>query len=315
MTDIARAALPIDLGSGPFAITTRRLAKRFGAVRALDGLDLQVPEGAVYVLVGPNGAGKSTLIRTLMGLVRYQAGAVSVLGRDPADRGAEVRADIGYVPEDYRFGYAWMTVGRWLEHQAVYHPSWDAEYARELGKRYEIDPARKCHTLSKGQSRRVQLAVALAHRPPLLLLDEPTDGLDHVVRDETLSILSEHLADCPTTVLISTHRVYEVEPLVDHVGVLSEGRLLGQLPRDELRGSLLRYWADVPEGWSGPGELGGRVVKRSGAARAIEWTVWGDREAVTRDLSEAGAAVREVAPLSVDEAAVALLSETRREAS
>lgn len=102
---------------------------------------------------------------------------------------------------------------------------------------------------------------------------------------------------------------------MDHVGVLSEGRLLGQFPHDELRGSLLRYWADVPEGWSGPGELGGRVVMRSGAARAIEWTVWGDRDAVTRGLSEAGAAVREVAPLSADEAAVALLSETGREAS
>jgi len=134
MTDIARAALPIDLGSGPFAVTTQGLAKRFGSVRALDGLDLQVPEGAVYVLVGPNGAGKSTLIRTLMGLVRYQAGAVSVLGRDPADRGAEVRADIGYVPEDYRFGYAWMTVGRWLEHQAVYHPSWDNPVRSRAGE-------------------------------------------------------------------------------------------------------------------------------------------------------------------------------------
>ena len=313
MTDKATAALPIDLGSGPFAVTTRGLAMRFGSVRALDGLDVQVPEGAVYVLVGPNGAGKSTLIRTLMGLVRYQAGSVSVLGRDPADRGAEVRATTGYVPEDYRCGYAWLTVGRLLEHQAAYYPSWDAEYARELTTRYEVDPGRKCHTLSKGQSRRVQLVLALAHRPPLLLLDEPTDGLDHVVRDETLSILSEHLVDSPTTVVISTHRVYEVEPLVDHVGVLSEGRLLGQLPRDELRGSLLRYWADVPEGWRAPSGLGGRVVRRSGAARAIEWTVWGDRDAVTRNLSEAGAAVREVAPLSVDEAAVALLS--GREAS
>ncbi len=308
MTDTATAALPIDLGNGPFAVTTRGLAKQFGSTRALDGLDLQVPEGSVYVLVGPNGAGKSTLIRTLMGLVRYQDGAVSVLGRDPADRGAEVRAGIGHVPEDYRVGYAWMTVGRLLEHQAVYHPSWDAEYARGLRARYGIDPRRKCHTLSKGESRRVQLVLALAHRPPLLLLDEPTDGLDHVVRDETLSILSEHLADSPTTVVISTHRVYEVEPLVDHVGVLSEGRLLGQLPRDELYGGLLRYWADVPEGWRGPGELAGRVVRRSDAARAIEWTVWGDRDAVTRGLSQAGAAVREVAPLSVDEAAVALLS-------
>jgi len=313
MTHTAWPALPVDLGNGPFTVTTRGLAKRFGPVEALVGVDLQIPEGAVYVLVGPNGAGKTTLIRSLMGLVRYQAGAAEVLGRDPASRGAEVRSAIGYVSEGHRVGYAWMTVGRLLEHHAVYHPKWDPDYARRLVKRYQVDPRRKCHAMSKGQSRRVQLILALAHRPPLLLLDEPTDGLDHVVRDETLGILSEHLADAPTTVLLSTHRVYEVERLVDHVGVLSGGRLLGQLPRAELHGSLLRYWADVPEGWTGPAELGGRVVKRSGTAREIEWTVWGNREVVTRDLADAGASVREVSRLSVDDAATALLSE--REAS
>jgi ABC-2 type transport system ATP-binding protein len=128
----------------------------------------------------------------------------------------------------------------------VYYPSWDPAYARRLMEMYEVDPSKKCHTLSKGQSRRVQLIQALAHRPPLLLLDEPTDGLDHVIRDATLSILSEHFADSPTTVLISTHRVYEVEPLVDHVGVLSGERLVGQLSRGDLCGSVLRYSADVP---------------------------------------------------------------------
>jgi ABC-2 type transport system ATP-binding protein len=289
-------------------VTTAGLVKRYGRATALDGVDLQLPEQAVYVLVGPNGAGKSTLLRTLMGLVRRNAGGVSVLGADPAGEGAAVRARIGYVPEDYRFGYSWMKVGRLLEHHAAYHPTWDWVYARRLMERYDVDVGKRCHTLSKGQSRRVQLILALAHRPPLLLLDEPTDGLDHVVRDATLGILSEHLADSPTSVLISTHRVYEVETLVDHVGVLSGGRLLGQLPRNELRGSLLRYSVDVPDGWSPPGDVGGRVVNRRGRPREIEWTVWGDRDDVTRRLSAAGATVREVASLSVDEAAIALLT-------
>ena len=313
MTLTATSALPVNLGDGPFAVTTAGLIKRYGPMTALNGVDLQLPEHAVYVLVGPNGAGKSTLLRTLMGLVRRHAGEVNVLGADPALEGGEVRAHIGYVPEDHRFGYSWLTVGRLLQHHAVYYPSWDSAYALRLMKTYEVDPARKCHALSKGQSRRVQLILALAHRPPLLLLDEPTDGLDHVVRETTLSILSRHLADSPTTVLISTHRVYEVEPLVDHVGVLSGGQLLGQLPRGDLRGSLLRYGADVPEGWSGPADIGGRVVNRRGRAREIEWTVWGDRDVVTQHLSQAGATVREVASLSVDEAAIALLSgvETR----
>lgn len=301
-------ALPVTLEDGPFAVTTTGLVKRYGAAAALDGVDLQLPEHGVYVLVGPNGAGKSTLLRTLLGLVRRHAGDVNVLGSDPGLDGGRVRAHIGYVPEDHRFGYSWMTVGRLLQHHAVYYPSWDPDYARRLMEMYEVDRGARCHTLSKGQSRRVQLIMALAHRPPLLLLDEPTDGLDHVVRDATLSILSEHFADSPTTALISTHRVYEVEPLVDHVGVLSAGRLLGQLPRNALRGSLLRYSADVPEGWNAPREVGGKVVKQRAKAREIEWTVWGDKEVVTREMAQAGATVRDVSALSVDEATIALLT-------
>lgn len=305
--------LPLSMGEGPFALATSALAKRFGAVAALDGVDLQVPTGAVYALVGPNGAGKSTLLRALMGLTARDAGAVDVLGADPRTDGAGTRARIGYVPEDHRIGYAWMTVGRLLRHHEAYFPAWDAAYARRLADALEIDGGRRCHTLSKGQARRVQILLALAHRPPVLLLDEPTDGLDHVVRDHTLELLSAHLADHPTTVLVSTHRAYEIESLVDHVGVLAEGRLLGQLPRTALESRLLRYWAEAPEGWTAPSVLAGSVVRRSARGREIEWTVWGEREAVVRDLEGTGVMVREVATLSLDEAALALLS--RKEAS
>ena len=291
----ATPTLPVTLGDGPFAATTAGLVKRYGAAAALDGVDLQLPEHGVYVLVGPNGAGKSTLLRTLLGLVRRHAGDVNVLGRDPGADGGSVRAQIGYVPEDHRFGYS------------TYYPSWDHDYARRLLTTFDVDLGVRCHTLSKGQSRRVQLTLALAHRPPLLLLDEPTDGLDHVVRDATLGILSEHFSDSPTTALISTHRVYEVEPLVDHVGVLSGGRLLGQRPRGDLRSSLLRYSADVPEGWSPPANIGGTVVNRRVKPREVEWTVWGDRDVVARDMTQAGATVREGSALSVDEATIALL--------
>jgi ABC-2 type transport system ATP-binding protein len=301
-------ALPTDLGAGPFAVTTRGLVKRFGPVSALDGLDLQVPERAVYVLVGPNGAGKSTLLRVLMGLVRRDAGEIDVLGADPSREGGAVRALIGYVPEGHELGYPWMTVGRLLEHHRVYYPAWDEAYARRLLDAYEVDPARRCRALSKGQRRRIQLLLALAHRPPLLLLDEPTDGLDHVVRDATLGILSEHLADHPTTVLVSTHRVHEVESLVDTVGVLSGGRLLAQVPRAELRRNLRRYWADVPDGFDVSLPVAGQVIRRAGEPREVEWTVWGDEAEVCRSLTEAGAEVRNVAPLSVDDAAIALLS-------
>lgn len=301
--------LPVDMGEGPFALTTDGVAKHYGSIRALDGLNLKVPFGAVYVLVGPNGAGKTTLLQVLMNLKRASRGQVGVLGMDARREGPRVRAQIGYVPEEQSLGYPWMKVGRLLEHCSVYHPTWDSEYADQLASLLEIDRERKCGQLSKGNVRRVQLLLALAHRPALLLLDEPTDGLDHVARDRTLEFLAEHLVDTPTTALISTHRVYEIERLVDHVGVIRDGRLLGQVALEELRRMLRRYSADVPEGQEpSEWEMEGMVALRPGLGRAVEWTVWGEEERVVADLTVAGATVRDSAPLTVDEAATALLS-------
>ncbi len=150
--------------------------------------------------------------------------------------------------------------------------------------------------------------MALAHRPRLLILDEPTDGLDPVMRDETLGLLVEHITETPTTVLISTHLVHEVDRLADHLGVMRDGKLTAQLPRDQLHRMLRRYRADVPEGWSGVPGLNGTVVRRSGIGREIQWSVWGEEAEVTRHLVSAGATVRDAAPLTLEDAAIALLS-------
>ncbi len=305
--------LPTDLGTGPHAVAARGVVKHFGPIAALDGPDLQVPEGSVYVLVGPNGAGKSTLLRLLMGLLSRDEGTLDVLGADPHEEGSAIRAAVGYVPEGQDLGYPWMTVGRLLEHHRAYFGTWDAAYARRLVHEFDVDLARSCRALSKGERRRVQLILALAHRPPLLLLDEPTDGLDHVVRDTALALLSEHLSDRPTTVLMSTHRVYEVERLVDTVGVLSEGRLLGQFTRAAMNERLLRYWTDVPTEWDESQPVDAEVIRRTRGRREVEWVAWGPREEVSAALERTGAEVRDVTPVSIDDAATALLS--RREVS
>jgi ABC-2 type transport system ATP-binding protein len=301
--------LPVELGAGPFAISTKGLNKRYGSIQALAGLDLDVPEGGVYVLVGPNGAGKTTLLKVLMNLIRFDGGRARLLGLDTRKQGALVRAQVGSVPEDHSAGYEWMRIGRLLEHCSAYYPTWDQEYANRLAAKLEIDLTRRCAQLSKGQARRVQLLLALAHRPPVLLMDEPTDGLDHVARDGMLELLAEHLTDSPTTALISTHRVYEIEKLVDHVGMIRGGRLLAQMPTDVLRSRLRRYSAALPEGWQ-PNEKdpGGTLTRRAGLGRAMEWTVWGEEEKVVAELSGAGAHLQEITPLSVDDAATALLS-------
>jgi ABC-2 type transport system ATP-binding protein len=293
---------------GTLAVATEGIAKRYGRQEALRDLALQVPEGAVYLLVGPNGAGKSTTLRLLLDLVRADAGVARVFGLDVRERGAEIRANVGYVPDHHDWGIGWMRVGRLLRHHARYFPTWDDAYARRLAELFELALDRRLSTLSKGQARRVHLLLALAHRPPLLLLDEPTDGLDPVMRDELIGAVAEHLAASPTTVVLSTHHVAEVESLADHVGVLRGGTLRAQLPVDALRARLRRYRAAVPDGWGGVPTLNGAVVRREGAGREVQWTVWGDEADVVRHFATAGATVRDAAPLSLHEATLALLA-------
>lgn len=301
------AAPPTVPGEAPPAVATRGLAKRFGEVAALDGVDLRVPRGAVYVLAGANGAGKTTLLEVLLDLVRADAGTAEVFGLDVRRRGPEVRAHVGYVPARSEWGYRWMTAGRMMRHHAAFYPTWDGDYAARLAGLFDLPLDRPYGALSKGLARRVQLVLALAHRPPLLLLDEPTDGLDLVARDELMGVLAEHLVERPTTVLVSTHLVSEMEPLADYLGVLQGGRLTAQLPRERLHRMLRRYRAAVPEGWREPGELGGDVLQREGSGREIRWAVWGDEASVTDRLTRSGARVWDVGPLSLTDTVLALL--------
>jgi ABC-2 type transport system ATP-binding protein len=204
--------------------------------------------------------------------------------------------------------YKWLRTGDLIRHHAGYYPSWDDAYAAHLSRVLEIRPDVKYGELSKGQARRVQLLLALAHRPPLLLLDEPTDGLDPVARDRVQGVLAEHIADTTTTVLVATHLVYEMERFADHVGVLQGGRLLLQVPRHELHARLRRYVFEVPDGWRAELVDTLPLVRQNGTPRERRWTIWGDEAEVTASLTAAGGHVRSVSTLTLDEAALALLS-------
>lgn len=300
--------LPTDLPVADLAAATHALSKRYGKLAALSNLTLQVPTGAVYLLVGVNGAGKSTTMKILLDLVRPTSGTAEVLGLDPQRQAGLVRANIGYVPEQLDWGYAWMRVGRLLEHHACYFPAWDEAYAKHLFSCFDLKLDQKMGTLSKGQGRRVHLAMALAHRPPLLILDEPTDGLDPVMRDDTLGVLIAHLLDTPTTVLLCTHHVAEFEQFADHIGVLQEGVLQTQVSVAELHRRLRRYRAEIPADWLGGGLFGSRALHRTTQSRELEWTVWGDESDIVDQFSAAGASVRAVAPLSLSNATLALLT-------
>ncbi len=303
-----RREIPIVVKGDRFTVETDSLHKRYGYRTAVDGLRLTVPEGAVYALVGPNGSGKTTTFKILLDLVRADRGSARVQGLDSIRSGPEIRGGIGYVAETHTFGYGWMRVGRLLRHHAAYFPTWDDSYEEQLVRRLEIRRQQQFGSLSKGEARRVQLVLALAHRPPVLLLDEPLDGLDPLARDQVLGLLAEHLAATPTTVLVSTHLIHLVERLVDYLGVLRNGRFTAQARRDTLEKNLRRYRAEIPEGWPGAPSLDDRIFRKNGGQREISWVVWGEEEECVRELTGSGATVRGVERLNLEDSVLALLS-------
>jgi ABC-2 type transport system ATP-binding protein len=293
--------------SGDAAVATRALSKRYGRDTALDDVNVRVPDGAVYVLAGANGAGKSTTLKVLMNLERADAGTAEILGLDTVRRGPEARAQVGYVPERADSMYRWIAPAALLQHAAAYYPAWDHDYAARLCITFDFKPKRKIAALSKGEARRLQLVLALAHRPPVLLLDEPTDGLDPVVRRRFLSLLAEHMAETPTTVVIATHQIHEFESLADYIAVLRSGRLLAQLSRDDLRRIVGRYLVEIPAGWQAPEDLQAAGARGGGRGEA-HWTLVGDRRELIDRLTICGALVRDVQPLPFEAATLALLA-------
>ena len=298
---------PVVLDAPDAAVRATGLTKRFRKVVALDGVDLTVPVGSVYLLAGPNGAGKTTTTRILLDLARPTAGQVEVLGIDPHRRGAESRAQVGYVPERTDIGYSWMRVDRLLDHHARFRSTWDADYARELVDALEVETTRKFGKLSKGNSRRVQLVMALAHKPRLLILDEPTDGLDPLMRERVLGILAAHVRRFQSTMMISTHLIHEADRMATHVAVIDRGRVVLQASRDELKRNLRRYRAAQMPGETSP-LLDPLVVTRTDTENTTDLVVWGDEQRVNTVLRDTGVEVREVAPLTLEQAAVAFLT-------
>jgi ABC-2 type transport system ATP-binding protein len=217
-------------------IAVSELTRRFGATTALASVTLSVPRGGVYGLVGANGAGKTTLIKHILGLLRAESGSVRVFGRDPVADPVGVLSRIGYLSEENDLP-GWMRVDELLRYSRAFYPAWDDAYAEELRRTFALDPAAKIGNLSKGQKARAGLLVALAYRPELLVLDEPSSGLDPIVRRDILGAVIRTIADEGRTVLFSSHLLDEVEQVADHVTMISRGAIALSAPLRTLKES------------------------------------------------------------------------------
>ena len=228
------------------AIEVSRLHKRFGRKHVLRGVDLNVPAGSTFGLLGRNGEGKTTTIKALLGLMKFDAGRCRVLGMDPARDGVAIRGLVGYMAEN-QVMYDWMTVRQICDWVASFYETWDSCFAYELLRRFELDHETKVGALSKGQSSKLALALALAHRPAALLLDDPTLGLDPVARKDFLREIIGQLQDRRVTVLFSSHLLYEIEPICDYVAILDEGRIIRADRTEALRDGVKRFIVPLPQ--------------------------------------------------------------------
>jgi ABC-2 type transport system ATP-binding protein len=212
------------------AISIRNFTKRFGKITAVDDLSIDVPKGSIFGLLGQNGAGKTTTIRTMLNLLQPTSGTIEVLGLDSVRDSLEIRRRIGYLPEEPTY-YQWMTVREIIAFNAAFYASWDDDLSDHLLTDLGLPRDRKLGSLSRGMQAKVGLVMALGHRPELLILDDPTAGLDPVVRQEFLEAMIANVQAEGGTVFFSTHLLHEMERVADELAMVHDGTL-------RLRGSL-----------------------------------------------------------------------------
>ena len=256
---------------------------------ALVDLSLTVPQGVVFGLIGGNGAGKTTLIRHILGLLQAKTGSVRVFGLDPVEAPVEVLGRIGYLSEN-RDLPEWMRVGELMRYTQAFFPRWDAAYAETLRQDFDLAIDARIKTLSRGQRARAGLLVAVAHRPDLLILDEPSSGLDPVVRRDILGAIIRATADEGRTVLFSSHLLDEVERVADRVAMIHEGRIVLTATMDEIKDTHRRVTLRFGQPADRAPALEGAIAC---AGQGAEWTyvVPGDAELVRHRAQALGAAI------------------------
>jgi ABC-2 type transport system ATP-binding protein len=292
-------------GSAPAEdpIVLRDLTRRFGAKVALDHVGLTVPRGAVFGLVGENGAGKTTMIRHILGMLKAQGGSVRVFGRDPVADPVGVLSRVGYLSEENDLP-GWMRVAELLRYSRAFYPNWDATFAERLRNDFGLDGRARVRNLSKGQRARVGLVIALAYRPELLVLDEPSSGLDPIVRRDILGAIIRTIAEEGRTVLFSSHLLDEVERVSDHVAMIVKGKIVFSAGLDDIKETHHRLTLRFDSERARPPMLAG-VLACTGGGR--EWTaVCNGRLGELRDaVATVGAEIVDRESPSLDEIFVA----------
>jgi ABC-2 type transport system ATP-binding protein len=285
------------------------VSRSFGEKRVLNGVSLLVRRGSVFGLVGENGAGKTTLIKHLLGLLRTETGTTRVFGLDPVTNPEIVLARLGYLSEE-RDLPGWMRVDEMLRYTAAFYPTWDSQYATTLREEFGLDPRALVKNLSQGQSAKAGLLLALAHRPELLILDEPSSGLDPVVRRDILEAVIRGVAREGRTVFFSSHLLDEIERVCDEIAMLATGSVVLQGSIEEIKETHYQFTFTVPESSPAPHFPGALAVTRRG--RECEVLCNGSRTEVLETARRTGSKLVSEGFAALDEIFVARAAHGRK---
>jgi ABC-2 type transport system ATP-binding protein len=292
------------------ALSLRNVSKTFRFFR-LEDISLDLAPGQIMGLVGPNGAGKSTTIRILMGLVAPEAGEVRVLGHAMPAEQVLAKRDIGFVSDDMKL-FQHATIGWHMQFVASIYPNWDVNYATTLLKRFNLQPAQSIRGLSTGEHTKAMLLLALARRPKLLVLDEPTTGLDPVARHEVLSELMDVLQDDQRSILFSSHNTLDVERISDQITFIDRGRIVDSSDKE----TFFERWRRLQL------RVGSRAQQLPKPSGVVDVSTTGQLATVTtshytpelhRLYERAGAEIHEVQRMTLEEIFVANVMNSRKE--
>ena len=280
-------------------IEVKHLTKTFGSFKALDDLTLTVPDGAIYGLVGPNGAGKSTIIRHLTGIFRPDSGEILYNG-EPVYENAALKAKIAYIPDDI-FYYSSATLKDMAKVYAGLYPRFDTKLYHSLLSVFPIGEKLQIRRMSKGMQKQAAFLLSICTRPDFLILDEPVDGLDPVMRRQVWSLLLGDVAERGTTVLVSSHNLRELEDVCDHVGIMNKGKVLLERTLSDLQDNTVKLQvayrtAEEPQL---PAEL--NVLHKSSVGRVFTYIIRGNSEEIQRRMAICDPLLMEAIPLTLEE--------------
>jgi ABC-2 type transport system ATP-binding protein len=281
-------------------IEMKKVCKGFGRFNVIENVDLSIQKGSIYGLIGSNGAGKTTLIKLLAGIYQQDKGEVTIDGM-PVFENVHLKQTIFYIPDQPYF-LSHYTIKQMASFYKSIYPSWNEERFHKLVKLFEIDLDKKIHTFSKGWQRQVAFVLALSAMPGILLLDEPLDGLDPVVRKKVKNLLIQDVADRGMTILISSHNLREVEDLCDHVGIIHKGTIVMEKELDELKLNIHKVqvaYKDVAQTENVLKSLRPLHTEKRGSI--LLCIVRGDEDEIAKQIRKTNPVIFDLLPLTLEE--------------